>query len=162
MHPLHLHVHTLCVDACSARKPAWLLRWSSQPPRFGAKLRHAVTRTARRPRRTRGCSSSPRASTAICARAPPASTVGDRADCRRHFMGGEPGKPGRSPKRDSETVRIPIFPWARHWQSSRARQSSTQSMRFGASGVPSPLHCALAQSHHFGCAQVVRPCRDGP
>ena len=31
-----------------------------------------------------------------------------RADCRRHFMGSEPGKPGRPPKRGSETVRIPV------------------------------------------------------
>ena len=49
----------------------------------------------------------------------PAGWVGDKradavcfhrgkADCRRHFMGGEPGRPGRPPKRGSETTRIPV------------------------------------------------------
>ena len=31
-----------------------------------------------------------------------------RADCRRHFLGGEPGKAGRPAKRGSETTRIPV------------------------------------------------------
>ena len=31
-----------------------------------------------------------------------------RADCRRHFLGGEPGKPGRPSKRACEMVRIPV------------------------------------------------------
>ena len=31
-----------------------------------------------------------------------------RADCRRHFLGGEPGKPGRPAKRGSESTRIPV------------------------------------------------------
>ena len=31
-----------------------------------------------------------------------------RADCRRHFLGGEPGKPGRPAKRSGEVTRIPV------------------------------------------------------
>ena len=119
----------------------------------GARLHRAATRAARRPRETCACSSLQQAGSAISsALAPSASTVEKLTAVATSWVASQAGQGVRQrggPRRLA-------FPWARHWQSSRARPSSTRSTRVGATGEPLPLH--LARLHSLNISVARRLC----
>ena len=91
----------------------------------------------------------------MCARAPPASTVGVLTAAATSWVVNRASRGARR----SGAQRRGAFPWARHWQLSRARPLSTRSTRFGATGALLPLHLAPCTASQFssraGCATLL-------
>ena len=120
------------------------MRCRSQPPRFGAKLRHAGTRAARRPRRTRGCSSSRRASAAMCAQALPATTSSALSAGATSWVASQAG---RGAPQKGHAQKLCCQGAAGSSRTLLARQSLVRSTSFGAFGVCPAL--ALRMCHRL-------------
>ena len=117
------------------------MRCRSQPPRFGAKLRHAGTRAARRPRRTRGCSSSRRTSAAMSAQALPATTSSALSAGATSWVASQAG---RGAPQKGHAQKLCCQGAAGSSRALLARPLLVRSTSFGAFGVRLPSLCACA------------------
>ena len=95
------------------------------------------------------CSSSRTASPARCAQAQPASTSSALTAAATSWAASRTSRGARRRGRAS----LLEFPWARYWQWSAARPSSTRSTRSGATGA-SPRLCAKRFAQRRGDAPV--------
>ena len=137
----------------SPAKPASAFLWRSQLSTRVARLRRAATRVARRPRRTCACSSSPRASLALCARAPPASTGSVLTAAATSWVAS---RASRVARQKGCAQMLCCQGAAKSLRSIRARQSLVRSTSSGAFGVCPAL--ALCMCHRLNACAVGRYC----